>query len=345
MGAIQKQVKLPITVAFGVAVQGIRIRLGRSLVTLLGVALGIAFLMAILTGQMVRRGVGAETALRAEVRRMQNFLAAETGPLKDRTLGVVACGPLDARETRFLAALAKTGLARVQWAGGQSLPSEHPLAPLCRAVERPEAARDAAAVLLVGDGVRPRADWAAELAAARQDVLAATRKAHTVDAVPGVSAVLLERELKPEEVAQAALEARRARFRTSWIIIISLLVTVIGISNAMLMSVTERFREIGTMKCLGALSQFIREIFFIESSLVGLTGSVIGSLFGFVFAAAAFMLTYGGGLVLTTLSPGRLLLYFVASVAAGVVLSIVAAIYPASLASRMVPATALRSTV
>ena len=42
-----------------------------------------------------------------------------------------------------------------------------------------------------------------------------------------------------------------------WIIILSLLVCVVGIVNAQLMAVTERFREIGTMKCLGALDRFI----------------------------------------------------------------------------------------
>ena len=38
-----------------------------------------------------------------------------------------------------------------------------------------------------------------------------------------------------------------------WLIIMSLIVCVVGIANSMLMAVTERFREIGTMKCLGAL--------------------------------------------------------------------------------------------
>jgi hypothetical protein len=42
-----------------------------------------------------------------------------------------------------------------------------------------------------------------------------------------------------------------------WLVILSLLVCVVGIVNAQLMAVTERFREIGTMKCLGALDRFI----------------------------------------------------------------------------------------
>ncbi|MCK4402075.1 ABC transporter permease, partial [bacterium] len=42
-----------------------------------------------------------------------------------------------------------------------------------------------------------------------------------------------------------------------WLVVLSLMVCVVGIANAMLMSVTERYKEIGTMKCLGALDRFI----------------------------------------------------------------------------------------
>ena len=42
-----------------------------------------------------------------------------------------------------------------------------------------------------------------------------------------------------------------------WIVILSLMVCVVGIINAQLMAVTERFREIGTMKCLGALDRVV----------------------------------------------------------------------------------------
>ena len=126
---------------------------------------------------------------------------------------------------------------------------------------------------------------------------------------------------------------------------ISLLVTVIGIANAMLMSVTERFREIGTMKCLGALSAFIRQVFFIEASLLGVTGSVVGCLVGYGFAVLAYSLTYGFDLVGAALSMPQMAMHMLLCTVAGVVLSVVAAIYPAGVASRMMPADALRSTV
>lgn len=63
-----------------------------------------------------------------------------------------------------------------------------------------------------------------------------------------------------------------------WIIILSLLVCVVGIVNAQLMAVTERFREIGTMKCLGALDRFILRLFLIEFGMQGLVGAAAGAL-------------------------------------------------------------------
>ncbi len=69
-----------------------------------------------------------------------------------------------------------------------------------------------------------------------------------------------------------------------WLVTMSLIVCVVGISNAMLMSVTERFREIGTMKCLGALDRFVVLLFLLEACFQGLAGAIVGSLIGTSFA-------------------------------------------------------------
>lgn len=61
--------------------------------------------------------------------------------------------------------------------------------------------------------------------------------------------------------------------KTKFLIILSLLVSAVGIVNAMLMSVTERYKEIGTMKCLGALDSLIIRLFVIESSILGFVGA------------------------------------------------------------------------
>jgi len=342
MSTIQNQVRLPLSVAFDVVMQGLRIRLGRAIVTLMGVVLGIAFLMSILTGQTIRQGVSREADLRAEGKRMLSFLTAEVGPVERRTLGVVALGPLNEMEQRLVGELRSRKVARLRWTG--PLP-ERAAGDFLQPVGDAAVGQGAAALLVMGDGTAPDAGWEARLAGAEQRVVATTRRLQSLSVLPGVVTVCLEREWQPDEVATRTAAAQRLRFRTGWIIVISLLVTVIGICNAMLMSVTERFREIGTMKCLGALSQFVREVFFIEACLMGFIGSFAGCLFGIVFAAAAYSVSFGVGLVLASLSPGALLLHSVLSLTAGVILAVVAAIYPASVASRMVPATALRSTI
>ncbi len=343
---IQEQVKLPLSVACDVVLQGIRIRLGRSVVTMTGVLLGIAFLMSILAGQVIKSGVRAEEDLRLNVRRMGNFLAAEVGPPKDRRYGVLVLGPLSPSEARLLAQLRQGGAAALSAApvvAGVALPAET-IGP-ARFVELAQVATDAHAVLLLGDGPLPALDWSALLAPAQHRVVAVGPAALTVAPGEGVTVVRLQRELRAEEQQAQVQEAARERFRRYWIICISLLVTVICISNSMLMSVTERFREIGTMKCLGALSSFVRQLFLIESSLMGLAGSVLGSLGGFLFALIAYGFTYGFGLVFGALALGPLLLDFALCLVAGIVLSVVAALYPAQIASQMVPANALRTNV
>ena len=74
------------------------------------------------------------------------------------------------------------------------------------------------------------------------------------------------------------------RIQTNWLIGLALLVAFVGILNAMLMSVTERFREIGTMKCLGALDSFIVKLFLIESFFQGGAGTVAGHPLGLLLS-------------------------------------------------------------
>ena len=77
----------------------------------------------------------------------------------------------------------------------------------------------------------------------------------------GVETGLTDGGAESEE-AKARLQEEESK--QMWLIGLSLLVCVVGIANAMLMSVTERFREIGTMKCLGALDSFIVKLFLLE---------------------------------------------------------------------------------
>jgi ABC-type antimicrobial peptide transport system permease subunit len=82
---------------------------------------------------------------------------------------------------------------------------------------------------------------------------------------------------------------------------ISLLVAAIGIMNTMIMAITERKREIGVMKVIGATIQDIKRLFLLEAALIGFVGGVVGVGISFlltvVFTSDLFgnMATGGGG--------------------------------------------------
>lgn len=345
MDQIPKQVRLPLRVASAVAVQGIRIRLGRSAVTLSGIALGIAFLTSILVGAATKRGFSAEDEMRREVIRMLGFLTAETGPLDQRTIGLVITGSLSETERRLLRRLEQEGVTRFQVAG-ETPPGIWRRLLHTDVTDPRQVGGEASGVIILGDGATPNLDWETVLANAHRPVLALSRAEATLpEGVRGL--VRLSRAPRPEELETRAAAETRERYRRNWILAVSLLVTVMGISNAMLMSVTERFREIGTMKCLGALSAFIRQQFLIESAMLGFAGSVAGVLFGGLVAYLYAALSYGPAMAIIALR-GEIAFLAMAiplAFAVGIILSIVAAIYPATVASRMVPADALRSNV
>jgi putative ABC transport system permease protein len=121
---------------------------------------------------------------------------------------------------------------------------------------------------------------------------------------------------------------------------ISLIVGGIGIMNIMLVAVTERTREIGLRKAVGATNNDILQQFLIESILLTLTGGVIGIAFG----AAVVGLIY---FVATTFfSVGWVFAFPISAVILGVSVSTIAGlvfgIYPARQAGRKNPIDALR---
>lgn len=126
-----------------------------------------------------------------------------------------------------------------------------------------------------------------------------------------------------------------------WIVILSLLVCVVGIVNAQLMAVTERFREIGTMKCLGALDRFILRLFFLEAGLQGIIGAAVGALAGGGCALLSAGLRYGLGAI-AQVSWASVLASMGFAVGAGCILSIIGVFYPALVAARMQPVEAMR---
>jgi putative ABC transport system permease protein len=142
-------------------------------------------------------------------------------------------------------------------------------------------------------------------------------------------------DLRPEDVSVGNSPKQQ------WIIVLSLLVCVVGIVNAQLMAVTERFREIGTMKCLGALDSFILRLFLLEAGIQGLIGSGAGAIFGGAFALVNFFLRFGT-VSITTLSWVQAGLSVAGATLVGCVLSLVGVMYPAMVAARMQPVEAMR---
>ena len=139
---------------------------------------------------------------------------------------------------------------------------------------------------------------------------------------------------KPEEIASN-------RIQTRWLLGLALLVAFVGILNSMLMSVTERFREIGTMKCLGALDGFIVKLFLIESLFQGVVGTLIGVVLGLGLSLAAAATTYGS-YAFKNLPYSQILSAIGISLLVGIGLTVAGAVYPAWQAARMQPIEAMR---
>ena len=152
-------------------------------------------------------------------------------------------------------------------------------------------------------------------------------------------------ERGPEELKAILMtDLEEVRTKQVWLVTLSLLVCVVGIVNAMLMSVTERSREIGTMKCLGALDKFIVELFMLESFAHGVFGSLIGSLLGVVIMTLVFIFQHGF-LIIRIFPVLTILKYLLFTVSLGTFLAIVGALYPASVSAKMEPAEAIRREV
>ena len=126
---------------------------------------------------------------------------------------------------------------------------------------------------------------------------------------------------------------------------ISLLVGGIGIMNIMLVSVTERTREIGIRKSLGAKRRDIRGQFIIEAGTTSAIGGVIGILFGILLASLAgsiigsiMVSMFGSGTFHAVPTVGSIAIAFGVSVGIGILFGYL----PANKAARLNPIDALR---
>lgn len=149
-----------------------------------------------------------------------------------------------------------------------------------------------------------------------------------------------------DEVLRSGYELAGGKFGTGpkdlWLAILSVTVCVVGIVNAQLMAVTERFREIGTYKCLGALNSFVVRIFVLEAVYQGILGGAAGAVMG-IFISTVTLTAKLGWTVMLRWPVVPILLTLVGSTLLAVFLSFLGVLYPALVAARMHPAVALRT--
>ena len=335
---------VPFSTVISMVVGNVRSRLGRSAVTLFGVVLGAAFLMAAGTGDILRAHFAQEEADRLSAATAAVNVLSELGTLDGRTVAVWVEKP--SRRTPWI-------LENINKLGDVKLQIYSPNSVLSKTVgnsagDLAGALAGADALIVCNDGV----DDAAPLPAA-------------VNGLPGEVVMDLSGVFDPEALAAQGLRYRHlfgagalgelegmpsvklatGSGRRTWLIVISLLVSGIGIANALLMSVTERFREIGTLKCIGAQNKLVVQMFTIESALQGLFGSALGVVCGWLIALAASAFNIGWGVVWSNLPWPPVIQFAVICLCVGIVVAMVAAIYPAVVATRMVPALALRSEI
>jgi putative ABC transport system permease protein len=120
---------------------------------------------------------------------------------------------------------------------------------------------------------------------------------------------------------------------------VSLIVAGVSILNVMLMSVTERIKEIGVLRSIGTRRSEVMRMFIYEALILGLVGAAIGGV-----------LSFGTGYMMTAVFSGNpdyffnptSLLYIVFGMAFGIGMSAVSGIYPAWKAAHLNPIQALR---
>ena len=173
------------------------------------------------------------------------------------------------------------------------------------------------------------------MAEARQDVVAFLRARHGVEkGSDGEFADDFELTTRQDILGAQQEAARTFAFLLAAMAVVSLVVGGIGIMNVMLVSVTERTREIGVRMAVGAQPGDIVRQFLLEAVLISAGGGALGIAVGVLSIPLAASLNRGVAL----LDPGSIPLAFGVAVLTGVLFGL----YPAVRASRLDPIEALR---
>ncbi|MEW1959999.1 ABC transporter permease [Kineococcus sp. NPDC059986] len=258
----------------------------------------------------------------------------------DAAAPVVVLGPLTAQD---LFPSAASAVGRTVQVDGTPLTVVGVLAP--EGTSASGTSQDDTAVLpqttaaaLLGGGARTRistlyveATGPAALSAAYQEV------DRTLLTLHGVTPATADFTLTSQQalVSTATATAHTLTVLLGGVAGLSLLVGGIGVMNIMLVSVTERVREIGLRKAIGASPSAIRRQFVLEAGLLGVGGGVLGVALG-VTGAELLPRVIGQPVDLSATAT-------VAAVGVSLVVGLVAGVYPAHRAARLAPIDALRS--
>ena len=151
--------------------------------------------------------------------------------------------------------------------------------------------------------------------------------------------------LPAKVTAEATGMARQGVFRWLWMAV-ALLICTAGTLNAIVMSVTERIKEIGTLKCLGSRDIHIVQIFLLESILLGLLGGMAGSILGWAGALLTFVAAVGTKHLTWQMALGwNTTMYVPVCMGISSALAILASVLPVFMAAKVEPAAAMRYEV
>jgi putative ABC transport system permease protein len=152
--------------------------------------------------------------------------------------------------------------------------------------------------------------------------------------VPGVKAA------KPSDIV-SSFRAGGAIFTgiTTGAALLALVIGGLSVINTMIMAVTERIREIGLKKALGAHTGQILSEYLLEATVIGLIGNLVGFALGFTLTTLLNLAGAATNLELFLVTPGLA----VVAIGFAVALGALAGVAPAFRASRLDPVTALRT--
>jgi hypothetical protein len=317
---VERQVKLPTSKAVEIAWKSIRMRLHRSLVVTSGIVLAVAFLMYVLSSDKAVEG-------------MRDWMreAPGTTEIQQAAKRSEALQP----KVQALAGEIVVAAAKIPEAASDQFDEKKAFGQ-----ELVQIQKELGPLPVAPDVMKKLLFARAEMVGTFIQWRDATRDLREAKGILNGPQNLVAM-MKGNGVPTTDAEIRNARIQTNWLIVLALLVAFAGILNAMLMSVTERFREIGTMKCLGALDSFIVKLFLIESFFQGSAGTLMGILLGLLLSMLGMTGQYGS--YAWKMYPyGNVVASAGACLGIGILLTVGGAVYPAWRAARMHPIEAMR---